>query len=166
MADASNVLTYDQDPPHRPTLDELGGGAKENDPEFAPDPVKHPRAQEFNQFSRQFAAIGKITPLAKLHIRFASGVPTIEAVQSPGSNVLAADFHLVDTAAGNTLIWWTTGAGGKLPPTTGFPEATVAQDGDTTITAVYESVSGNPGVRVRTRTAGTLADASFVVTIN
>jgi hypothetical protein len=166
MADASNTLTWDQTTPHRPALDELGGGTKENDPAFPPDPIKHPRAEEYNQFSKQFAGYGRIAPLARLHVQISGGVPTIIAAQAPGANVDIGDFTVVDNAAGDTTIWWTTGSGGTLPATTGYPEASVATDDDTTITAVYTTVSGHPAVHVRTRTAGTLTDANFVVTIN
>lgn len=47
---SSDTLTYDQTPPHRPAIDELGGGAKVNvAPE--PDPVRQLRAEDINQLS-------------------------------------------------------------------------------------------------------------------
>jgi hypothetical protein len=167
---ASNTLTFDQDPPHRPALSELGGATKENDPVFPPDPVIHPTAEEFNQLQKQAEAFGRVAPLARIWVTFSAGTPSIAAVQALGSAVVASSFTLVDNGAGDTTIWWRTGAGapaGALPPTTGGG-CVVSQTDDVEIDrirAFLTTVSSNPAVRVKTKLGATGTDANFVVEV-
>lgn len=164
---ASSDLTWDQDPPKRPTIADLGGATKENHPKYPPNAATDPTAEEFNQFAKQHAAVGKCQYLAKLHVQISGGDPSIVAVQAPGSNVEAGDFTIVDNGPGDTTIWWTTGTGGLLPPTTGYPE--VSQTDDTEIDrlrAIYTSVSGNPAVQIKSKLGAVATDCNFVVTIN
>lgn len=173
MTAPDNTLTYDQDPPHRPGLDELGGGAKENHPKFPPDPVRHARAEEYNQMSKQIVRLAAIAPLAILFVRFSGGTPILDVVKTMGSLVVPGDFRVTDEAAGTTLISWSTGLGGKMPPTSGAPIASITEDVDGTIVALYatdfsSTPANNPGVRVKTRarSSGTLTDYAFAVEIH
>ena len=162
---SSHVLTYDQPTPHRAVLSELGGGAKENNPRYPPDPVKMATAEDFNQLSKQAAAANRVMPLARLFVKFASGEPFVETVQAAGSTVAPVDFHCVDNGNGDTTIWWTTGAGGKLPSSVGVG---VSQHDDTEIDrlrAFPTSYSGNPAARVKSRLGAIGTDAAFVLEI-
>lgn len=164
---AVDTLTFDDNPPHRAALAELGGGAKENSADFPPNPVKHPTAQEFNQFGKQHEAFNRMVPLARLFIRFSAGTPSVYAVQAPGSTVVTTDFTIVDNGNGDTTVWWTTGTGGKLPPAVGVGNLTVTSD-----VAIVEqrafltSVGGNPAVQVKTKITGAVGtDANYTVEI-
>ncbi len=163
---SSDTLTFDDDPPHRAGITELGGGAKENNVKFPPDPVKHMTSQDCNQFTGQHGAFNRMTPLARLFVRFAAGVPSVYAVQAAGSLVVAGDFTVVDNGAGDTTVWWTTGVGGKLPAAIGVGGLTVTEDvAIDEQRALLTSVSGNPAVRVKTKIAVAGTDAQFVVEI-
>lgn len=163
---SSNVLTFDQSTPHRAALDELGGGAKENDAINKPDPVKHATAEDFNQFSKQIEAFNRTTPLARLFVSLASGSPVVTAVQAPGSGVVTADFTPIDNGTGDSTLWWTTGAGGKLPAAVGVGGLTITSDVAIDEARAFLTTSGgNPAVRVKTKNGGSAVDANFTVEI-
>lgn len=165
---AVDTLTFDDTTPHRAALVELGGAAKENSTAFPPDAVKHPTAPEFNQFAKQIAAFNRMTPLARLFVRIVGGIPSVFAVQTPGSLVTVADFTPIDNGTGDTTIWWTTGAGGKLPAAIGVGNLTITEDGIAIVEqrAILTSVGGNPAVRVKTKITGSVGtDAGFTVEI-
>lgn len=165
---SSNTLTFDQDPPHRAALSELGGGAKENDvrPGKAPDPVKMATAEDFNQISGQLAAVNRVMPLAVLWVRITAGTPAIFALQAAGSTVIAADFTVVDVGPGETLISWTTGVGGKLPAATGVK---ASQTDDVEVDRLRPILttdgSGNPAARVKTKLGAVMTDCNFCLEI-
>lgn len=161
---ATNLLTYDDTPPVRPALEDLGGAAKENDPNFPPIPGVMPMAEEDNQKTQQIAAFAKVVPLAILTVTFAAGTPSIANVKALGTNVTAASFTVVDNGDGDTTIWWASGT--VLPPTAGAPIVSQADDTEIDrIRAFYTTVSGSPAVRVKTKLGATGADANFVVEI-
>jgi hypothetical protein len=163
---SSDTLTYDADPPHRPALSELGGGAKENVAKRPPDPVKHPTAEDFNQMSKQHEAANRVLPLARLFVRITAGTPSVFAVQALGSNVVVGDFTVTDNAAGDTTIAWTTGTGGKLPAAVGVGGLTVTSDVAIDEARAFLTTSGsNPAVRVKTKNGGTGTDTNFTVDI-
>lgn len=164
---SSDTLTFDDDPPHRAGVSELGGGAKENSVQFPPDPVKHMTAEDCNQFTQQLGAFNRTTPLARLFVRIVAGTPSVYAVQAAGSNVVAGSFTVVDNGAGDTTIWWTTGTGGVLPAAVGVGGLTVTEDvAITEARAMLTTVTGNPAVRVKTFITGSVAtDANFTVEI-
>lgn len=164
---SEDTLTFDQDPPHRAALSELGGGAKENNTTFRPDPVKHPTAEDFNQMSRQLEAFNRMTPLVRLFVRIIAGTPSVFAVQAPGNNVATGDFNVIDNGAGDTTIWWTTGTGGLLPAAVGVGGLTITEDvAITEARALLTTQAGNPAVRVKTKITGSVAtDAHFTVDI-
>lgn len=163
---SSHTLTFDQDPPHRAALHELGGGAKENDALRKPDPVRHATAEDFNQMSRQLEAANRVLPLFRLFVTFSGGTPSVSVVQALGNLVVTADFDVDDNGVGDTTISWTTGAGGKIPTAVGPGDLTITAD-----TAIDEkraymtTVLGNPAVRVKTKNGGVSTDANFSVAI-
>lgn len=167
---SSDVLSFDQDPPHRAGISELGGGAKENDirPGFAPDPVKHATAQDFNQFSQQIGALNRVMPLAILWVRINAGTPSIYAVQAAGSTVVAGSFLVTDTSTGNTLISWKTGTGVGAPALPAAVGVKASQTDDTEIDrirAVLTTSGSDPAVRVKTKLGAVATDCNFCVEI-
>lgn len=165
---SSDTLTFDQDPPHRPGLSELGGGAKENTPGDEPDPITMMTAEDCNQFSRQLEALGKVAPLALVWIRFSTGTPSIHRVMAPGSNVEAASFTVTDEGAGVTLISWKTGTSapdGALPDAVGV---TANQTDDTEIDrirAILTTSGSDPAARVKTKLGASATDCNFCLAI-
>lgn len=167
---ASNTLTYDQDPPHRPGLQELGGGVKKDhpDPEKAPDPVTMLTAAQENQNEKQVEALSRVTALVRLWVTFSGGTPSIVNVQAMGTNVTAPKFTVADNGDGDTTISWKTGAGapaGALPPAIG---AKVSQTDDTEIDrlrAFLTTVGSDPAVRVKSKLGVVGTNCNFVVEI-
>lgn len=162
---SENTLTFDQDPPHRADLTELGGGAKENDAIHKPDPIKMPTAEDFNQFSKQLAGINRVMPLALVWIRITAGTPAVFAVQAPGSGVVIADFTLTDEGAGQTLIEWTTGTGGKLPGAIGVKASQTDDTEIDRIRAILTTSGSNPAARVKTKLGAVATDCNFCLEI-
>lgn len=165
---SSDTLTYDANPPHRAAVSELGGGAKENSVKFPPDPVKHATAQDFNQMTQQLAAVNRVMPLALVWVRIVAGIPSVYAVQAPGSAIVAASFRVVDVGAGETIIAWKTGTGVGVPA---LPEAVgvkAAQTDDTDIDrlrAVLMSDAGDPAARVKSFLGAVATDCNFCLEI-
>lgn len=162
---SDNTLTFDQNPPHRADLTELGGGAKENDAIHKPDPVRMPTAEDFNQLSKQMAAVNRVMPLAIVWVRITAGTPAIFAVQAPGSGVVVGDFTPIDNGAGDTTIWWTTGTGGKLPGAIGV-KASLTEDVEIDrVRAILTTNGSNPAARVKTKLGATGTDCNFCLEI-
>lgn len=165
---SSNTLSYDDDPTHRPALSELGGGAKENDPEFPPDPVKHIKAEDINQASKQIEAFGRVAPLAIVWVRNVAGTPAIFAVQALGANVVAGSFTVTDTGTGDTLISWKTGLGaasGALPAVVGVVAMQTDDVEVDRIRAILTSSGGDPAAQVVTKIGAAAADCNFCLMI-
>ncbi len=164
-----DTLTFDQNPPHRAGVSELGGGAKEDSVPFPPDPVKHPTAGDFNQFTQQHAAANRVLPLARLWVRFATGTPSIFAVQALGSNVVADSFDVTDVGAGETLISWKTGTDapdGALPAAVGVKaDQTDDVEIDRGPRAILTTSGSDPAARVKSSLAGTPTDCNFCLEI-
>lgn len=165
---ASNTLTFDDDPPHRASLDELGGGAKENNAAFPPDPVRHPTAEEFNQFGRQLEALNRVMPLAVLWVRINAGTPSIVTVQAVGSGVSVSSFTVTDVGVGETRITWKTGAGqpaGALPPAVGVKASQTDDTEIDRIRAILGSFGGDPAATVKTKLGAAATDCNFCLEI-
>lgn len=162
---STNTLTFDQNPPHRAALNELGGGAKENNAKYPPDPAKHPTAEDFNQMSKQLEAVNRVMPLAILWVRTNAGSPVIDTVMAAGSTIVPGDFTPVDNGAGDITIWWTTGTNGKLPAATGVKASQTDDVEIDRIRAFLTSVSGNPAARVKTKLGAAGTDCNFCLEI-
>lgn len=161
-----NDSTFDLDPPRRPSLGELGGGAKENHPKRPPDPVKHPTAEEFNHYAKLFSKVGVEMALARLLLTFSGGTPSVVVMFAARAGMVAGDFAVTDNGAGDTTISWTTGVGGMLPPTTGQPTVSQADDVEIDrLRAYYTTDDGNPAVRVMSKLGATGTDCTCVVTL-
>lgn len=155
---SSSTLTFDETPPRRPSLDDLGGGAKEND-DVAPDPVRDPTAEDFNQMSKLLAALGRLMPVALLSVDISSGDHFLERVSCATTAHTTGTFTLTDNGAGDISITWPVGS---FPPAVARPRAHVV--GATPALIAAEAISS--GVRVRTEdAAGNPVDVPFEVEI-
>jgi hypothetical protein len=132
---SSDILTYDQTPPHRPALDELGGGAKVNGTP-APDPVRHATAQDFNQISQQLAALGRVAPIAILQVEQTAGIYSKIAVTGQPSGATVGGFTVTKNGAGDITVSWPSGL---LPSPVAKPRASVT--GATALLVATEQVS-------------------------
>lgn len=163
---SSNTLTWDQNPPRRPSLSDLGGGAKENSVVHPPDPVTMLTAEDVNQEEKQLEGLGRVTYLARVLVTFSGGAPSIANVQAPGSAVTTGSFMLVDEGAGVTLVKWTTGSGGALPTAVGVIAHQIDDvEIDRGPRAILTSDGGQPAARVKTKLGATGTDANFCLEI-
>lgn len=163
---ASNTRTFDQTPPRRPTIDDVGGGLKSNRTP-APDPVRDATAEDYNQLGQQGVAAGTMIPLARVFVTISGGVPTVTSVMAPGSAVSTSSFTVTDNGAGDTTISWPVAL---LPSRAAGP--IVSQIDDTEIdrlraynVTVAEPAANSPGVRVKSKLGVTGTDCNFVVDI-
>ena len=79
--------------PRRPTIEDLGGVAKENDAKFPPNPVTQPTAEDWNEKTRMLAAAWRTVPVAVIPVTFVAGAPTIGDVQCGNPALVAGDFY-------------------------------------------------------------------------
>lgn len=152
---SSDTLTYDDTPPHRPALDELGGGAKVNGLP-APDPVTMLRAEDVNQLSQQVAAIGRVMPVAVVQVDVSGIVYSATTVTCAPTGMTTANFNLVRNGAGDITITWTSDL---LPSPVARPRVSV--QGSTALLSAVESLSA-VSCRVRlVNHANTATDSAF-----
>jgi hypothetical protein len=159
---SSNVLTYNQTPPHRPGIDELGGGAFENDPDFPPHPTTEPAAEDFNQTTKQLVAQARMMAAVEFYVVFTAGVPAINTVVGLPDGLVAGDFTVVDNGAGDTSI---THTGGKIPPQM-YPAPkglTLVQDVEIDRARAFKITNG---WQVKTKLGGTGTDCNFVLIVS
>jgi hypothetical protein len=155
---AQNTLTWDLPTPRRPGIDDLGGGAKENARGRHANPATSPIAEEYNQLTKQIAALAKVAPGIRASIRFSAGAPILDGFESP-SSIAFGDITVVDNGTGDTTIKW---ASGRIPLPQTQPRAWVnGSAADYRIAAERFSGGGFDGVRVRTKDAAAAADIAF-----
>ena len=145
----------------RPGLSDIGGGAKEDDQEYPPDPVTMPTADDENQQEMILVGFGQVTSPVATSIEFAAGVPQFKYLNAIDYNLLAADFTIVDNGVGDTTIYT---AAVNLPARFLDPTGTINENtAQGTICAVPYAAGANLGVRVYTYAAGVAADLDFTV---
>lgn len=151
---SSDTLTYDQAPPHRPGLDELGGGAKVNGTP-APDPVRQLRAEDVNQLSQQAAAVARVTPVAVLQVDQTAGAYTKAALSCQPTGVALADITVTKNGTGDVSVTWPSDA---FPSKIANPRAYVV--GTTPLLVAVEVIANGARVRLL-NAAGAAADSAF-----
>lgn len=151
---SSDVLTYNQSPAHRPTLAELGGGAKVNGTP-APDPVRQLRAEDVNQLSQQAAAVARVTPVALLQVDEFSGTYTKAALSAQGTLTDLADITVTKNGTGDVSVTWPADA---FPSRIARARAHVV--GATPLLVAVEAITNGARVRLLTH-AGAAADSAF-----
>jgi hypothetical protein len=156
--------TWKETSARRPGLNDVGGGQKENDPKFPPDPVRHPTADDYNQISMQVASMARMVPAAQFDVTFTAGAPSIENFSAMNEDLVVGDFTVTDVAAGSTQISWPAAL---LPPSGRRPVACASEDiADLDgVRAFYTTVSGDPAVQVVTTVAGVATDVKFTVQV-
>lgn len=159
----SSTYTFDLTPPRRPSLDDLGGAAKQDDAKYPPNPVTMMNATNWNFFARFFEGIGKVVPFCTIHVAFSAGAPYIVSLQSMRASLVSGNLVLTDNGAGDTTISW-AGIATSFPPANRPPRADIVGDGSFLAPTCDTSTANT--VRVRTRdNTNTLVDQAFVVEI-
>jgi hypothetical protein len=148
--------------PRRPSVDDLGGDTKLDNYEEPPDDAEHFTAQGWNQLVKQVAALARVTPAAKLEVRFNSGAPYIARVASPRADVAPSTFTPTDHGAGDVSITWPADT---FPPTVCSPTGlTLLSNAGAVVDGHVEEIAN--GIRVRTRSGGVAADVPWTITLN
>jgi hypothetical protein len=80
-------VTYDEVPPFRPTVDDMGGAKKKNvePPRTPPNPVRSVTAEDWNQAVQQVEALARVAPIAILTVRWTGFTPVIEQAAGMGA---------------------------------------------------------------------------------
>ncbi len=162
---SSDTLTYDQSPPRRPTLDDLGGGEKVNDGTSPPDPVRHLTAEDANQTAQQIAAIGRVMPVGRVSVRIGGGgAHVVDKQNCAPSAATLLSFTVTDHGTGDIEIRW---AQSLFPPAQGNPVAHATGSNPALIaTEATTQGSSTYGARVRTQNAaGAALDVPFELEI-
>lgn len=157
----SSTLTYDQAVAARPTINDLGGGAYQNDPQHPPNPATHPTAEMFNQATKQIVALTGVSPTLKIQVEFPGGVPTITQLIAMGTLVKITDFTVTPNGAGDTSITLTAG---KIPPQlTRASGLTIVEDVDIDRRQIIAIANG---WRIKTKLGAVGTNAAFVFQVN
>lgn len=162
------TATFDLSPPRRPSLDDLGGGHKEEEVGFPADPVTDLTAEDVNQTAMVLTRLAHIAPAALVYVRSSSSATTARAIglsSAPNAatpNVLDSAFTVQRTGVGKVTLRYDTG----VIPTNGFPpSATIAFQSSEQMRMVQCAMTSD-GIAVQTfDPAGAFQDADFVVTI-
>lgn len=149
--------------PRRPSTDDLGGDAKQDNAKYPPDDVEHFTAAGWNQLVKQAAALARVTPACVLEIRFSGGAPYVARCSAASANVSIATFGTPtdNGTAGDTTIAW---------PADTFPPAVLSPSGLTLLSSSTAVLDGHVeevanGIRVRTKSGGVAADIPFTIQI-
>lgn len=155
-----STVTYDQDPPRRPTIDDLNGGALENDTAEPPAVGVDPDARAMNQSDRQVVALGNVSQCARIEVHFTAGVPSISGIWGLPTGLEADDFNVTDNGNGDTSI---THTGGLLPAAQWSSSVTLCADVEIDRFRAYSITNG---WRVKTKLGATGTDCNFVLHIS
>ncbi len=148
--------------PRRPSIDDLGGDAKQDNKEFPPDDVEHFTSAGWNQKVKQLAALARVTPACVLEIRFSGGAPYVARCSAASSTVTIATFGTpTDNGTGDTTVLW---------PANTFPPAVLSPSGLTLLVTTSADRAGDVeevanGIRVRTKAGGAATDIPFTIQI-
>lgn len=161
---AKPYLTYDGDPgnavaPFRPGIDDLGGAELLDDQEYPPDPETQPTADAWNQKVMVAVAHARVVPVMLVAVRFAAGVPTVEAFSSVSTSLLSGDLTILDNGAGDTSITWAADA---LPVPLVPPTVSLWEDVEIDRVRAYPITNG---VRVKTKLGATGTDCAFLLQV-
>lgn len=154
----SSTLTYDQDPWHRPGLDELGGASQQL-ATIPRDPRTVPHVKTFQQLVRQIVSQATLAPSVRLQVEFPSGVPTITQLIALNTEIVAGDFTITDNGNGDTSLTLTNYVGEQLSPL----ELTVVEDVEIDRERVFAIANG---WRVKTKLGATGTNAAFVLALH
>jgi hypothetical protein len=154
---APGLSTFDLDEPRRPSLDDVGGGAKEDDAEEPPDPRTMPYADEYNTFAHLLRAYGRVVATARISVQ-GGAAPFVSGHATPGTRLTRESFAVQHHGPGDVSITWPPKT---LPTPLCAPAAWINEQGSFTI-AAYAIVDG---VRVLTFENDQPRDAAFTVEV-
>lgn len=142
---------FDASPARRPTLEDLGGGAKIDGP-VKPDKVTMLTADDMNQWGNVGTATGAVCPLAIVVVTNNAGTYSVTGVRAPGTGIVAGSFTPTKNATGDVTLAWTAGV---LPGTIsshaslqGGAGAYREPEVDTTATSVRVRMTDGTGAAV------------------
>ncbi len=166
---APDFLTFDggtgddgPELPRRPSTDDLGGDAKQDNNENPPDDVEHFTAAGWNQLVKVAAALSKTAPVCKLEVRFSGSTPYVARAPALSSNVTLSTFTVTDNGLGDTTVTWPANT---FPPTACSPTGLTLLVTTSAVRACdVEEVTN--GIRVRTKAAGAGADIPWTIDLN
>lgn len=148
--------------PRRPSTDDLGGDAKQDNHEAPPDDVEHFTAAGWNQLVKQVAALARVAASSKIELRFTGSTPFVSRVTSPRSDVTIATFTLTDNGAGDTSVVWPADT---FPPTACSPTGLTLISSSTAVLDGHVEEIAN-GIRVRTKSAGAATDIPWTIEVS
>lgn len=155
MTIPENVLTYDQSPPHRPSINDLQYEPKANAVQYPPSDKKGPFAEEANQQALQIAALSNTSYIAVITVTITAGSGAVTGL----STVFGTPPLFVATRTGAGVVDVTTAS--ALPPPQFPATACVIEDKAATINCVPIT----NGWRVKTSVAGTPTDTNFALKV-
>lgn len=148
--------------PRRPSTDDLGGDAKQDNTKYPPDDVEHFTAAGWNQKVKQLEAMARVVPACVLEVRFNAGAPYVARCSAASRNVSISTFGTpTDNGTGDTTIAW---------PANTFPPAVLSPSGLTLLVTTSADRAGDVeevanGIRVRTKAGGVATDIPFTIQI-
>lgn len=162
------TLVFDLATPRRPGLDDVGGGAKQNDLRYPPDPKTQVTAEDVNQWSALLQRLAGIVPAALLNVSSAGVLTSVVALPT-GANVsggLTAAFTVARTGTGLYAVSWPSSL---LPAAVSAPRATPIWDGSSgsTVRGAQCALASATSVNVQTFNVvnGALVDCAFSLAI-
>ena len=158
----SSTLTFDQTTPRRPTVNDFGGAAFQDDARRPPDPTAHPSAGMFNQIIKQVVALANVSPSMKIQVEFVAGSPKITQLVTMGTGILVTDFTVTLNGVGDVSI---------TLPQSKFPQELTRASGltiveDVEIDRARIVVIPGGGWRIKTKLGATGTNAAFVFQVN
>lgn len=153
------LLTYDIVPPRRPSIDDVGGAAFQDDQKNPPNQATMPSSAMENQNEMQVQAAHKVLPVCVFSIKFTTGTPSLDSFSTLSSLPITGTFTFVDNGTGDTSVTW---------PANTFPTAINKPKGGITGATIgqiaVEAITN--GVRVRTaNAAGAATDLPCTVEV-
>lgn len=147
-------LPHARETPAWLTLEDMGGGAYENDAEHPPSPAD-PNADASNTCEKVLVAHDRLAWAVVIEVENDSGTLTITSVWSLRGDLTPGDFDLVENGTGDTSI---THAGGKLPPKKFKPFVQQTDDEEIDRLRVLEIANG---WQVKSKLGSSATDCSF-----
>lgn len=98
---------FDENPSRRPTVEDLGGGAKVDGP-VAPDPVTMLTATDMNAWGVVGAAVAGMMPLLLLRLTQSGGSYSLVGFRSVSSTMVAGNVTVTKNGTGDVTVSWTS----------------------------------------------------------
>jgi hypothetical protein len=158
MSVADTILTWDQSPAKRASLNAMGGASLIDDPSDPPDPQTMPTAASLNQCQNQIQAIGKVAPAFLLDVVNNGSAASVSRFSAAGTNITAPSFTVSRLSAGLVQITWTAGT---------FPVSVAGAFAQMTTDAAFcqpITIPISNGVQVKSRnSSGSVTDGNFTI---